>query len=85
MLKQYFEVEITDVQPDMPISPIEYEVEKLKAEAQSKFRTKKISENTDDTGYYVRHALFPKVVKSLYRESCAICGLNVHTDKGAGL
>ena len=33
-------------------------------------------------GYYVRHSLFPGVVKSLYDESCAVCGLSVRADKG---
>ena len=73
------------LQPVIPASPIDYEVERLKAEAQSKFRAKKVSEEKDETGYYVRHALFPKVVKSLYNDSCAACGLNVRTDDGSGL
>ena len=69
----------------LSLQTLEYEAEKLKAEAQSKFRTKKVSENKDDTGYYVRHALFPNVVKSLYNDSCAVCGLSVRNDTEADL
>src|SRR5205085_391638 len=39
----------------------------------------------DETGYYVRHALFPKVVKALYNHSCCVCQLNAHTNVGGGL
>jgi putative restriction endonuclease len=85
LLKQYFGIGIADVQPSIPANPIDYEAEKLKAEAQSRFRTKKVSENKEDLGYYVRHALFPKVVKSLYNEACAVCSLNVRADAGSGL
>ena len=85
LLKQYFGVGVTDVQPALPANPIDYEIEKLKAEAQSKFRSGKVRETSDETGYYVRHSLFPRVVKSLYNDSCAVCALNVRTDTGSGL
>ncbi len=85
LLKHYFGVGAADSRPALHPNPIDYEAEKLKAQAQSKFRTKQVSEDRDETGYYVRHALFPKVVKSLYNDSCAVCGLNVITETGSGL
>lgn len=71
--------------PQLPATPVDYEVERLKAEAQSKFRTGRVSESKDEAGYYVRHALFPRVVKQLYNHSCAVCSLCVHTDEGNSL
>jgi putative restriction endonuclease len=85
LLKHYFGVGVAEVQSTLPENPIDYEAERLKAEAQSKFRIKKVREDRDETGYYVRHALFPKVVKSLYNDTCAVCGLNVRTGEGSGL
>jgi putative restriction endonuclease len=85
LLKEYFSVGAADIQPQLPANPIDYEVEKLKAEAQSKFRMRKVSESTDETGYYVRHALFPKVVRTLYHDACAVCHLGVHADDGSGI
>lgn len=85
LLQHYFRVSITDVQPDLHPSPIDYEAERLKAEAQSRFRPRHIREDRDETGYYVRHALFPKVVRSLYNHSCSVCKLNVGTDTGSDL
>ena len=38
------------------------EAETLKAEAQSRFRIKRVRETNDD-GYFVRHALFPRTVQ----------------------
>ena len=64
---------------------LDAEAEKLKAEAQSKFRVKTVRETAGDDGYFVRHALFPRVVKTLYDDACAVCGLAARTDKGSGL
>lgn len=73
-----------DVQK-VPVAQIlDYEVEKLKAEAQSKFRVKKVKESGDD-GYFVRHALFPRVIKNLYNDQCCVCGLAARTEKGSGI
>jgi putative restriction endonuclease len=57
------------------------EVEKLKSEAQSKFRVRKVREGSDD-GYFVRHALFPRVIKSLYNDQCCVCGLGARLEGG---
>lgn len=83
LLNHYFSVGVADIQPAIPANPIQYEIEKLKAEALSKFRIKQVREASNETGYYVRHALFPKVVKSLYNETCAVCGLNVQSSGGS--
>ncbi|HLK55172.1 MAG TPA: HNH endonuclease [Chthonomonadaceae bacterium] len=85
LLQKYFRLGDPDVQPQLPANPIDYEIETLKAKAQSRFRIRRVSENKDETGYYIRHALFPKVVKSLYSEACAVCGLHVCLEDLSGL
>lgn len=85
LLQHYFGVGTADVQPALHANPIDYEAERLKAEAQSKFRARHVREDRDETGVYIRNALFPKVVKSLYNHTCAVCGLNVRTNGGSGL
>jgi putative restriction endonuclease len=85
LLQDYFATNVADVQPQLHTDPINYEAERLKAEAQSKFRALHVREDRDETGYYVRNALFPKVVKSLYNHTCAVCGLNVRTHGGSDL
>jgi putative restriction endonuclease len=69
--------------PDTP-KLLAYEAEKLKAEAQSKFRVKKVRETSSD-GYYIRHSLFPRVVKNLYEDACAVCALAVRSEQGGGI
>lgn len=85
LLQCYFGTGVAEVQPDLHAHPIDYEAEKLKAEAQSQFRVRQVRETKDETGYYIRHALFPTVVKSLYNYACAVCSLNVRTDAGGSL
>ena len=74
----------TDVQKVAVAEILNYEVEKLKAEAQSKFRIKKVKESNDD-GYFVRHALFPRVIKSLYKDQCCVCRLATHVKDKTGI
>lgn len=50
------------------------ETEKLKQEAERPFRIR-IHERKEE-GYYLRHTLFPKVIRGIYDEQCAICGLS---------
>jgi putative restriction endonuclease len=85
VLQTYFGRKYTDVQPALHSNPIDYEAEKLKAEAQSQFRVRQVREGKEETGYYVRHALFPRVVKDLYRNACAVCALSAHTEEGSGV
>ena len=82
LLQTYFNTSPADTRAKMPVNALDYEVERLMAEAQSKFRVRKAKETQDDSGYFVRHSLFPRVVKSLYDEACAVCGLAVHAGKG---
>lgn len=48
------------------------EAERLKAEANAPFNPRRLREGSD-VGYYVRHALFPRVVKELYSNTCSVC------------
>jgi putative restriction endonuclease len=74
----------TDVQKVAPAEILNYEVEKLKSEAQSKFRIRKVKESSDDD-YFVRHALFPRVIKSLYRDQCCVCRITTHVPGKTGI
>jgi putative restriction endonuclease len=85
LLRHFFNRSVADVQPQLPAHPIDYEIEKLKAEAQSRFRVKKVREMPDDTGYYVRHALFPRIIKEIYGNACAVCALAPYTENGSSL
>ncbi len=82
LLNQYFGKEFAGIQSYIPNNPLDYEAERLKAEAQSKFRAGVVRETADETGYYIRRSLFPRVVKDLYRHSCAVCSLAVDIDGG---
>lgn len=84
LLQVYFGTEEAQIVDQLPAEPLIYELEKLKAEAQSKFRTRKVREDQSD-GYFVRHALFPRIIKSLYNDSCAVCRLSVTTPTGASI
>ncbi|MES2460160.1 MAG: HNH endonuclease [Armatimonadota bacterium] len=73
-----------DVQKVPVAKVLDYEVEKLKAEAQSKFRVRKVREGSDD-GYFVRHALFPRVIKNLYKDQCCVCRIAPHVTGKSGI
>lgn len=75
LLQTYFSPSQSQRQPSMPRQALDYEVERLMAQAQSQFRTRRVQEPKDDVGYYVRHTLFPKVIKSFYEDTCAVCRL----------
>ena len=85
ILNEYFGVGIVEVQPKLPAKPLDYEVERLVAEANSRFRVRMVSENKDETGYFVRHALFPEVVIAQYANSCAVCSLAARTTDSQGI
>lgn len=85
LLQSYFGLPPTTVSRPNTHNLLDYEAEKLKAEAQSKFRIRKLRENSGDNGYYIRHALFPRVVKTMYNNACAVCGLAVHTEQSGGI
>nr|MCC5648054.1 hypothetical protein [Nostoc sp. CHAB 5824] len=85
LLQTYFPQTQTAAAAQLPANPVDYEIERLKAEAQSKFRIREVRDLPDSVGYYVRHRLFPKVIKDLYKNSCAVCALHVTTDDGKTL
>ncbi len=75
LLQTYFPPDSQRWQPPAPRPALDYEAERLAAQAQSRFRTRRVQEPKDDVGYYVRHTLFPRVVKSFYDDTCAVCRL----------
>ncbi len=64
-----------------PADLLAQEAERLMTEAKAKFRIRTPHEN-DDAGVFVRHALFPVVVKGLYGNACAVCRGDTRTDNG---
>ena len=81
LLQVYFGITPDQVQPIVPADPLQAQLEKLIAEARSKPRTKKVKETAEDTKYFVRHALFPKIIRAVYHDACSICGLVARTPK----
>ena len=59
------------VKPDVA-TLIDAKAEELKAQAEAKFKVKIVKEPTDEW-YFVRHTLFPQVIRSLYDNQCAVC------------
>ncbi len=62
LLQTYFPPASLFWLPSVPRQALDYEAEKLAAQAQSRFQTRRVQEPKDDVGYYVRHTLFPKVI-----------------------
>ena len=85
LLQTYFSQVASADAAQLPANPVDYEIERLKAEAQSKFRIREVRDLSDSAGYYVRHRLFPKIIKDIYQHSCAVCALKVQSDDGKTL
>jgi len=66
----------------LPASPMAYQIERLKAEAQARFRSRWVSEHREDK-YFVRHTLFPAVIRSLYDDVCAVCRVHATADSAS--
>lgn len=49
------------------------EAEQLKREAERPF-VSRVRERKEET-YFLRHTLFPKVIRGIYKDECAVCGL----------
>lgn len=79
----YFGLSPSHVQPIMPADPLEAQLQKLISEAQSQPRPKKARETADGTEYFVRHSLFPQIIRAVYDDSCAVCGLFARTEKSS--
>lgn len=57
------------------------EAARLLTEAKAKFRIRS-PRDEEEAGAFVRHALFPSVVKNLYDQACAVCRADTKTDTG---
>ncbi len=64
-----------------PADILAREAARLLTEAKAKFRIRPPREE-EDAGAFVRHALFPSVVKNLYGQACAVCRADTSTDTG---
>lgn len=84
ILKTYFQIEENDLAGKIPTDPIDYEAKKLMEDAQGKFRKNVVRESNEDM-YYVRRSLFPQIVKKLYNNTCAACGLKTRLNDDKAL
>ena len=64
-----------------PADILAREAARLLTEAKAKFRIRPPREEAD-VGSFVRHSLFPSVVKNLYGQACAVCRADTRTDTG---
>lgn len=68
--------------PALPADPLEAAARRLTEEARTtRFRQKVTSTVRDSDVGYLRHSLFPRVVKELYDHACAVCRLGVRDDR----
>ncbi len=81
LLQVYFGISPEQAQPTIPADPLQAQLEKLIKEAQSEPRPKKVKEAADDAKYYIRHTLFPQIIRAVYDDSCSVCGLFARTAK----
>ncbi len=83
LVSTHFPTTYDAVAGQIPPSPIEIEAERLLAEADRPFRVKvPVSDRADD-GYYVRHEIFPSVVREPYGYACAVCGADATDNRGS--
>jgi putative restriction endonuclease len=74
------------VLPTLPADPLAAEAERLVTEAQTRrFRLVTTKTESESDVAFVRHSLFPRVVKALYEDTCAVCRLAVRTERGRTL
>lgn len=74
LLQTYFgKSDASEIVRETPAEYLYEQVEQLKREAERPFVTR-VRERTEDT-YYLRHTLFPKVIRGIYDEQCAVCGV----------
>lgn len=84
LLQTYFQKHgLSDMQKVNPESLLYIQAEKLRSEAHRKFQTR-IREPKEES-YFVRHTLFPRVIKELYNETCCVCGLAARSDTGGSI
>lgn len=85
ILKMYFNVEESNLAGKIPTDPIDYEARKLMEDAQKKFRKNIAHRKSEEDTYFVRHSLFPEIVKKLYNNTCAVCGLKTRLNDNRGI
>ena len=83
LLQVYFGITPGQVQPVVPQNPMAAQLQRLIAESQSQARPKRVREKADDTAYFLRHALFPQVIRAVYEDQCAVCGLFARAGKSS--
>lgn len=81
LLQVYFAISQSQVQPVIPADPLEAQLQKLISEAKGQPRQKKAKPEAVGTEYFVRHALFPQIIRAVYEDTCAVCGLFARTEK----
>jgi putative restriction endonuclease len=81
LLSFYFSGSETGIIEDQINDYLMAQADKLKAQAQAKFRAKKIVETTEE--YFVRNRLFPKVIKELYSYSCCVCDISASIENSS--
>ncbi|MGI4789364.1 MAG: HNH endonuclease [Janthinobacterium lividum] len=77
LLQVYFGITPAQVQPIVAADPVAAQVDRLVADAQTKPKPKAGKMVREGDVEYLRSALFPKVMYSIYDNSCAVCGLGV--------
>ena len=64
------------------VTAIVYNADRLIREANAKFVLRRTA-GADDNGEFIRHYMFPQVVRSLYQDACALCGVDVRATTGS--
>ncbi|MGC4045936.1 MAG: HNH endonuclease [Armatimonas sp.] len=67
----YFAGTSTPVSEVVTLNYLAIQIDRLKNQAQAKFKVKYVQERKDEC--YVRNRLFPQVIRDLYNNSCCIC------------
>ncbi len=83
LLQVYFGIAQGQVQPRIASDPVKAQLERLIDESQSQQRKKRVKETADDTAYYVRHALFPQLIRAVYDDTCTACGQFARIEKSS--
>jgi putative restriction endonuclease len=74
LLDTYFDGRSAGTVEDAATDYLAHQAQVLRAQAQATFRIKKVVETTEE--YFVRHRLFPQVVKDQYGHACCVCRLS---------
>ncbi len=76
LLQTYFD--LASEQMPLPLSPnpLDAQLQRLIAESQRAPRRKETKLTENGTAYYVRHNLFPQIIRALYVDTCAVCGVH---------